>query len=84
MEKLYYTAPSDEMFQEIKDASIKVWQTMDNTYGYVDEKVDSIKNLQNVRDNYMYMVAMFDINNQMKLFSLLSEETKIRILDAMS
>lgn len=71
----YYTPPSDEMFDDIKRNAIKVWQTYDNEYGYVDEKVDRIKDLANVSDNYGYIVAMFDSNNQAKLLLMVKPET---------
>lgn len=67
MTKLYYTPPSDEIFDDLKQACIKLWQTMDNEYGYVNEKVNAIKDIGNVADNFMYMVAMFDMNNQRRL-----------------
>ena len=69
--KDYYIAPSQEIFDDIKQASIKVWQTYDNEFRYVDEKVNAIKDFENVRDNYAYMVAMFDMFNQHKVLKLL-------------
>lgn len=83
MSELYYTAPTDEQFEELKQAAIEVWQTYDNTYGYVDEKVGRIKDMQNVKDNFMYMVAMFDTINQTKLSFLLSPETCKAVSDRM-
>ncbi len=73
MEK-YYEAPSDEIFEEIKRESIKIWETYDNTYGYADEKVGRIKDIGNVKDNAMYMVAMFDLRNQSRLLTNISLE----------
>lgn len=73
---LYYTPPNDKAFNELKEKAIKIWQEYDNTYGYVDEKVNKIKDLENIRDNFMFMVAMFDISNQIKLASLISDETR--------
>ena len=67
MEKLYYTAPSDEIFEEVKQKAIEVWSGYDNQYGYVDEKVGQIKDIKNIQDNVMFIVAMFDSNNQKKL-----------------
>jgi len=49
MSKLYYTAPTNEIFEEVKAKAIEIWQTYDNTYGYADEKVNKIKDLENVR-----------------------------------
>ena len=66
----YYIAPSQEIFDEIKSKAIELWNTYDNTYGYVDEKVDRIKNIENIRDNCAYIVGMFDSSNQRKLFQM--------------
>lgn len=60
MKGLYYTAPSDELFNEMKMECTEQWRTHDNTYGYVDEKLARIKDIKNVEDNFMYMLAMFD------------------------
>jgi hypothetical protein len=81
---LYYTAPSDEVFEEIRQAAIRLWQTYDNQFGYVDEKVNAIKDIANVGDNWMYMVAMFDDQNQGKLFATLKPETVALIREAIS
>jgi len=74
--ELYYTPPSNELFEEVKEASMNVWNGYDDTHGYATEKVNRIKDLNNVGDNFMYMVSMFDIYNQVKLSSYLSEESK--------
>lgn len=78
MEKLYYTPPSDEIFEEVKKASIAIWSDYKDER-YVNEKVDRIKDITNISDNMMYMVAMFDIQNQQALSRLLSEEAKTAI-----
>lgn len=80
--KEYYTAPSDKVFKEIKKESIKIWQTYDDTYGYATEKVNRIKDLENIKDNAWYMVAMFDENNQLKLITAVSPETGNLIVEA--
>ncbi len=77
----YYTAPPQKIFDEVKSASIKLWQTYDNEFGYVDEKVDRIKDIQNIRDNTCYMVSMFDHINQNKLLDLVEGETREWIED---
>ncbi len=82
-QELYYTAPSDDVFEDIKANAIKIWQTYDDTYGYASEKIDRIKDIANVSDNYMYMVAMFDETNQAKLMQAVQPETAARIREAM-
>ena len=77
--KLYYTPPSDEIFEEVKEKAIEIWKGYDNTYGYQDEKVNRIKDLQNVEDNVMYIVAMFDLGNQTKLANALSHPARMAI-----
>jgi len=71
----YYEAPSQEVFDDIKASAIKLWKSYDNTYGYVDEKLGRIEDIQNIDDNAWYMVAMFDPVNQTKLLDLVKPET---------
>lgn len=76
----YYKAPSDKVFNEIKEASIKVWEGYDHA-DYRNEKIDRIKDIKNIQDNAWYMVAMFDYQNQSKLMTLVSPETALIIED---
>lgn len=68
--------PSDKTFEEIKTNAIIIWQTYDDTHGYASEKVSRIKDIQNLRDNYAFILGMFDDDNQEKLVSLLSREAR--------
>lgn len=70
----YYQAPSQEIFDEIKEAATEIWNSYDDTYGYATEKIDVIKDLKNLRDNAWTIVAMFDGSNQSKLLNLVSPE----------
>lgn len=81
---LYYTAPSDAIFNDIKKNALKIWSTYDDTYGYASEKIERISDLTNVDDNYMYIVAMFDSNNQAKLMRAVKPETAERIREAIN
>jgi hypothetical protein len=81
---IYYTAPSDDTFNEIRDKAIAIWRTYDDEHGYATQKIETIQKLENVRDNYMYIVGMFDPLNQDKLYFTLSKETAMRVLRAMS
>ena len=67
--------PTNEIFNEIKLASISVWETYDNTYGYVTEKLEYINRLENIQDNVMVFYRMFDWINQAKMLNILSEES---------
>ena len=51
MKKLYYTPPSEECFNELKQKAIEIWQSYDNTYGYVDAEDNGNWNTQLV-SNY--------------------------------
>lgn len=83
MEKLYYTPPTDKQFDELKKGAMEIWLTYDNTYGYVDEKVQRILDIKNIKDNFMYMVAMFDAPNQRKLAEKLSKDTRLSVRERM-
>lgn len=76
MSKLYYTPPSDEQFNEVRQKAVELWLTIGDEPSYAEEKISRIKNIANVGDNFMYMIAMFDINNQRKLAEKLSNETR--------
>jgi len=75
----YYEAPSDEIFEEVKKEAIELWKIVDtdnDKYGYATSKINRIKDIGNVKDNTMYMVAMFDHINIQKLLNNLSDEAK--------
>lgn len=80
MSDLYYTPPRKEVISEVKEKSIKLWQdNYNDDYGYVTEKVERIINT--APEQFMSIIAMFDYNNQVKLSSVLSEESKKEIRD---
>ncbi len=74
MQNFYYTAPSDAAFDDMKTAALTIWNTYDDPYR--SEKVNAIKNILNIRDNFMYMFAMFDGFNQRKCADLLKIDTR--------
>lgn len=75
----YYTAPSDAVFEEIKARAIEIWQTYDDTYGYATEKIERVKSITNVKDNWGFIVGMFDSPNQQKLLAKLSPEAREKV-----
>lgn len=81
-QQLYYTAPSQEVFDDIKLVATRIWCSYDDTHGYVTGKLDRIKDLPNVKDNWIYMVAMFDPINTSKLLRLVRPETAALIRQA--
>ncbi len=80
---IYYLPPTNKIFSEVKKAAIKVWSNYDDTYGYASGKIDSIKDIGNIGDNLMFIVAMFDINNQTELAFSLSPQSRKAISDRM-
>ena len=76
MQELYYIPPEDKIFNEVKEEAIKIWGSYDDTYGYASEKIGRIKDIENIKDNFMYIVAMFDSNNQNKLMQNISFEAQ--------
>ena len=86
MSELYYTAPSDEQFNELKERAMELWVTgypEETSPHYAKEKVARIKDITNVSDNFMYIVAMFDIHNQRKLANLLGDDTRQSVRERM-
>jgi len=73
------------IFEEMREASIEVWeQYRFDSEDHYRQKIDTVKYLPNTEDNFMYIFAMFDINNQQKLISLLSLETKQALRDRLT
>jgi hypothetical protein len=56
--------PSQEIYNEMKSIATQIWETYDNQYGYVTEKLSYINNIKNIEDNAMVFYRMFDNNNQ--------------------
>ena len=86
MPKLYYTPPRQELFEAVKSRAMELWKEIDNDndrYGYATSKINQIKDIKNVGDNFMYIIAMFDINNQRTLAERLAQETKDAIRERM-
>jgi prolyl oligopeptidase PreP (S9A serine peptidase family) len=67
--------PSDKIFNEMKQAATQIWNTYDNQFGYVDEKMSRVNNIDNIQDNAMVFYRMFDMSNQTKFRGLVSVET---------
>lgn len=70
-----YKAPSDEIFNEMKQAAIDVWKTYDDTHGYASEKINKVNSITNIQDNAMVFYRMFDHFNQAKMKRSLSEKS---------
>ena len=88
MTTIYYTPPSDAIFEEVKQKAIEIWSEYANEFGYdefgyVDSKIERIKDMKNIQDNVMYIVAMFDMNNQIKMAEKLSEEARKALRERM-
>lgn len=75
----YYDAPSQEVFDEIKAKAVEIWQTYDDTYGYASEKIARVNEITNVKDNWGFIVGMFDHTNQQKLLAKLSPEAQEKV-----
>jgi hypothetical protein len=81
---LYYKAPSQKIFDEVKAKSIEIWKTYSDEFGYQSEKVNRIKDLENISDNVLTMVAMFDHFNQAILSKKLSPEARKALADRLT
>ena len=74
------TAPPQEVFDDIKKNAIKIWKTYDDEFGYATKKINAIKDLENIKDNAWFIVAMFDPINQEKLLLKVKPLTAFMIL----
>ena len=69
--------PTQEIFEDIKQAAVEVWNNYDDTYGYRTEKLDRINEIKNYADNWYTFIGMFDANNQVKMMlNIKKPETK--------
>lgn len=79
----YYLPPDQDVFDDIKQACIKVWSQYDDSYNYATEKINRIKNLANVQGNAWHMIGMLDIFNQKKVLQFVNEKTALKIEEMM-
>jgi hypothetical protein len=77
MNKKYYEEFSQELFEELKSLCIDMWKIVHTDYS--ESKVFQLQSIDNIRDNGMYMLSMFDIGNLMALRLKMSEELKKEI-----
>lgn len=66
-----------EVFDEIKEAAIKQWNTFDNTHGYVDEKLTRVNSIRNIQLDGLILLRMFHRNSRQKIINSLSDRTKM-------
>lgn len=82
LKNLYYIAPIDAAFDDMKQACIEVWQQYEDQggmYDYMEEKLSRIRDIKNIEDNFMYMLAMFDMDNQKKVIEKLKAGTQLDV-----
>lgn len=66
--------PSEDIFNEIIAIATIIWWQYSDEFGYVTEKVNIIKSLENYEDNVMVAYRMFDPINQAKFRALASDD----------
>ncbi len=71
--------PTQEVFDEMKNIATEIWNTYDNRFGYVTEKLERINSFGNVQDNAMVFYRMFDWVNQQTFMSKASPNVKMYI-----
>jgi len=76
----YYTAPSQEIFDDIQKTAVAIWRGYDDTYGYSTEKILRVEDITNIKDNAWAIVAMFDMENKGKLLLRVKREDTRQIL----
>lgn len=82
-ERLYYKTPPEKEFLEVKDKCIKMWCMMGFEGTYRREKIGEVSTIENMRDNMMFLIAMFSENNQRLLIDSLSQKCKVSVLKRM-
>jgi hypothetical protein len=69
-----YEAPSQAIFDEMKETATQIWSGYDDSHGYASGKIGYINSFGNVGDNAMVMYRMFDSSNQGKFIKLSSPQ----------
>lgn len=81
---IYYTPPKQEIFDEIKMLARLIWiEQFDDTYGYVAEKLNRIEKMENIQDNFMQMINMFDPFRIRILMKMASKKSMMAFYDRM-
>ena len=80
--KLYYTPPSNKVFEDLRTQSISLLETISDGY-YKKEKLCIVKEATNTEGVFMLLVSMFDLRNQKVLSSMVTDETSLEIRDRM-
>lgn len=66
---------TDKIWDEVKDMVTKIWNTFDNEFGYVDEKMTVVNSLPREWTSVIQMVRMFHFKVQRGIiFKNLSQE----------
>lgn len=82
MSNLYYTAPEDDVFEEVKAKCIELWKIRfphEYDRSYVEDKTSYILSVQNIKDNMLSLISMFDTENRTLLAEMLSEKARREI-----
>jgi hypothetical protein len=67
---------TDEIFDDVKGLVTKLWNTYDNEFGYVDEKMGVVNSLPKEWDSVILMIRMFHYLVQRDvIFKRLSDES---------
>lgn len=80
-ESMFYTAPSDTIFNEMKSLALQIWETYDDTHGYATEKKEIVNSLENIGSNFMTIYQMFDFINQSRLIDKASDDLRRAIYE---
>lgn len=61
----YDEAPPEDVFNEIKEKCIEYWkENFNDENGYVTAKINRINKIKNVDNDFLFMVNMFDTQNE--------------------
>lgn len=84
MGELYYTPPEKDIFEEVKAKCIELWRIRyphEYDRRYVEGKTSYILSVQNIEDNMLSLISMFDTDNRTLLAEMLSEKARREIRD---
>ena len=59
---------TDKTFTEVRELITRLWNNYDNTFGYVDEKMDVVNSLPQEWTSVIQMIRMFHMAIQKRMF----------------
>lgn len=78
-QRLNKRAPHQRIFEEVKEKSILIWESISDDSTYTSRKIKIVNGIENVGDGMMQIIAMFSPDNHLVLAFMLSHKALFQI-----